>query len=135
MAQESRLLTGEEESAQDRAERQPVHRGAGIGGDVICRGVSLLRCDPTLLHREARDVAGGEDIGDPLDAAVCVDRDEALDRLRDPVDTRAAQAGECDDAVGREALVGNEAQLAVDDLERGYAGAHRDAAQVEEPAH
>ena len=51
--------------------------------------------------------------GKTAHTAVRVDGDEPLDRLRQAVDPRPAQAWQRDDAVGRDPSLGDEAQLTV----------------------
>ena len=76
-------------------------RGDGLGG-----GVRELRRDAALLHREARDVAGGVDVLEPRHARVRVDRDEAVERLRQAVQTWPPQARQCDGAIARNPALG-----------------------------
>ena len=71
-----------------------------------------------MLDREARDVARGVDIGNAVYAAVRVDGNEPVDRLRDAVDRRSHEPWESDDSVGHNRSLGRERQLVVDDLAR-----------------
>ena len=73
-----RFGAGDQLAAQDRLERAGVDVGAEAGGDVLGRGVRLLRGEPALLDREVGAVAGRVDVGDALDPAVLVDRREAV---------------------------------------------------------
>jgi hypothetical protein len=50
---------------------------------------------------------------------VRIDREEPLDRLRQAVDPRPTQPWQCDDAVGGDRSLGDEAQLPLHQLDRG----------------
>ena len=67
--------------------------------DRLGRGHGLLGGDPALLHREARDVSRSEHGVGPADAAVLVDVDEALERLRNAVEPLPAESRQRDDAI------------------------------------
>src|SRR5207237_4026572 len=77
-AQERRRLSGEEQAPQHGAERLRLDRRSRRGGDRLCGGVGLLRGDAALLDRERGGVPRGEDVVQPLDAAVRVGRDEPV---------------------------------------------------------
>jgi hypothetical protein len=68
-----------------------------------------LRRDAALLDWETRDVSCREDIGETVNLPMRVDREQPLDRLRQPVDARSEQSGQRDDAICRNAPVRKEA--------------------------
>ena len=63
-----------------------------------------------------------------------VDGDEALERLRDPADSRALQPRESDDAIGDDDAFAHEKKLAVPRLRRIRAGVKDDSSLVEQIA-
>ncbi len=63
-----------------------------------------------------------------------VNRDEALECLRQAIEARAVQARQSDERVNRQTTFRNEAQLAVDDLGRVRVRAHGYQALVEQLA-
>ena len=123
MTQVARLATGQEQPAQYGPERLRPHVGADGLGNRLGGSVGELGGDAALLDREVGDVAGGVDVVEAADAPVRVDRDEAVERLRQPVEARAAQPRQRDDAVGLDPALGHEPQLAVRELGRMGAGA------------
>ena len=80
-----RLSSRQQQPSQHRPKRvgtrlpRPLRRS-------LRRHVCLLRGDPALLHGEAGDVTRSVDVGHSVDAAVRVDRNEAVHGLRQPVD-------------------------------------------------
>ncbi len=134
VAQVARLAAGQEQAAKHGPERLRPQVGAGGLGNRLGRGVGELGGDAALLDREVGDVAGGVDVVEAADARVRVDRDEAVARLRQPVETWALQARQRDDAVDLEPALGHEPQRAVCELGRMGTGHERDAAFVEELA-
>jgi hypothetical protein len=130
-AEEARRPAREQEAAKHRAKRPRLELRACERRDRLRRRVGLLRGDPALLDREARGVAGGEHALDALDAAVLVDRDEAVGGRGEPVDASPAQARHRDHPVDLQRVVAREAQLPVADVERVGAGVQLDPACVE----
>ena len=88
-----------EETPQHRPERMCRTSAPELGGDRLGRSVGELGGDAALLDREGGDVPGGVDVVDAADAAVRVDRDKAIDGLRQAVDAWAAQSRQGDNAV------------------------------------
>jgi hypothetical protein len=135
MPEVARLPSGQEQPAQHRPKRLWRQVRAGVCRDHLGRRVCLLGRDSALLDREAGEVAGGEDVGKTVHLSVRVDRNESLDRLRQAVDPRPAQAWQGDDAVGRDASLGDEAQLVIDELDRAGARLDGDPPLLEQLAH
>ena len=71
----------------------------------------------------------------PVHPPVLVDGDEAIAGLRQTIEPRATEPGQCNDAVSGETPLGNERQPAVDDFTRIGSGVNRDSALAEQSAH
>ena len=111
-----RLASRQQEPAQDRPESLGRYARPGRCSDRLGGRVGLLRRDSALLHREARDVACGEHVGNSVHAAMRVDRNEAVHRLRQPVDRRALESWKRDHAVRGDAALWDEVELSVCEL-------------------
>ena len=82
------------------AERRGGRRVADAHRDRLGDRVRLLSREPAMLDREARRVAGGEDVVAVAHAPVLVNRDEARVVVGEPGDPRADDLSEGDDDVG-----------------------------------
>ena len=82
------------------AKRPGLERSTQICGDRLRHGVGLLRCQSTLLERERRDVSGGVDVIDAVDATVAVDGQEPTRVAGKTGDGWSVEQREHDHAVG-----------------------------------
>ena len=96
--------------------RRELH--ASLERDRLGGSLCLLGGNAALLHVKARDVAGRVDVFEAGHPPVLVDGDEALERLRDPADSRALQPRESDDAIGDDDGFAHEKKLAIPSLRR-----------------
>jgi hypothetical protein len=87
-------------------------RGTGAAGECLGDSVGLLRGKSALFDREAGDVAGCVDVGELVNAAVSVGRDEAVVVLWDAENAQALEARECDGSLGLDCRCGDELEPA-----------------------
>ena len=122
----------QQQAAQHRPERLRPDLRPELGGDRLRGRVRLLSGDAALLDREVRDVTGRIDVAETIDARVGIDGDEAVERLRQPVEARCAQARQRDDAVDLQAAARDEAEAPVCEVGRMRRGHEVDAPLVEQ---
>ncbi len=92
-AQEDRVGAGDEHRAQHPVDRVRLDRLPGARGDRPRHRIGLLRGEAPVFDAVRRQVAGGVDIGDAVDASERVDRHEPVAIGRDAHDGWAEQLG------------------------------------------
>ena len=132
VAHEPRRGSGQEHAPENGTKRLRDDVGTRCLGDRLCGDVGLLGGNPALLDRKRRDVAGGIDPAEALDAAVPIDRDEAVPGLGDAGDGLSDEARHRYDPVHGQRLTRREDELPVTEPERSSSRANLDPALLEE---
>ena len=111
-AEVERLVAGQQQPAQHGPERLGQADGADLSRDRLGDRVGLLGGEAAVLDRVRGRVAGGEDVGASVDAAVLVDGDEPVVVVRQPGDARADELGQGHDHVGMDEVAALEPERA-----------------------
>jgi hypothetical protein len=125
---EPRTVAAQQHGLEDRPEGPRYEIGPGGLCDRLGGGVCLLRRDPSLLDRKGCDISGRVHVGQPGDAPMLVDLDEAVRILRNACDCLGPEARHRDHTVGVHRALSEQKQTAIACSERVHAREDPDAA-------